>query len=578
MSGSLEQRFARLGYTLEYLPGGGRAFRRDLGESGYEIVTTGDEAVRDVPTKASDPALAVFYNADGSQDDAHLYTAGELLNLRSLQKKLRGRSVDGAIETINRYRASLWERPVTRESLRSQGMSDDDIVDFAEELRRTYRINPQRMPAMFGPNTCYRNPSSTQHAKSARLELERAQDGLATARRLRAEGSGALALRAALMAHSSAALAWGEATHAGLHELSYQAMDLEREAEREVKKCGGEVSPRSQTGPRATYAGFVGNPSRQPNAYLGDAVARAKYKKAREEWERGGRRGPPPRRPSGEERRLRVANPSEQEHFDSAVRYLYVAEDQYKRAEAYARRAGAAKNSIRDAQVAFDYAVKAVRHAYFASHEYDMIGEPERRDAASRIADRAFRVILHLARQYNVRVSQPYPNPPSHVHRGIGGDLLKQATYYLEVAEKAEEDQDMGKAWDAVRHAECDLRMAYTELSYAGGASGAELAKLESAYHAVRRQKDQLAGRRRQNPSDLTSAECEVGRRFLDFALANGTFDLDYTFWANEDKRAYKAVKRLIKSGHLKVVWQDGEQITAEPTSKGWGEFVLSCT
>jgi len=474
-------------------------------------------------------------------------------------------------------------------------------------------------------------------------------------------------------------------------------------------------------GPNSCYR----NPTRQPNAYLGDAVARAKYKKEREEWERSGRRGPPPRRPSGqeapvlrnptlcekvteqlalevqaemdgartvgsegnpsrisrtrgvktmrgpyedespwiqhpgtlgegfltsmskdereealdlcvaehgyrsclgkimvlerakkgprgkgkgvgakyakklkqsreylvdnfggpgsfgprrEERRLRAANPSAEKHYRSAMFRMQVAQEEYSRGKTYWIRAEKAEHPVRDAQIAFDHFVEAQRQAYFASDEFNMIGEPERRDAASRLGGRAFDKILHIARQYNVRISQPYPNPPSHVHRGVGGDLLTQASHYLAVAEDAEENGKMGEAWNAVRHAECDLRMAYTELAYAGGATPAELLKLEDAYKAVQGQKDRLVKKRRGNPRSFTNAECKVGRTYLELALANGTFDLDYTFWANENKAAYRAVQKLLKSGHLKLVWADSRQITAEPTSKGWGEFVLYCT
>jgi hypothetical protein len=58
-------------------------------------------------------------------------------------------------------------------------------------------------------------------------------------------------------------------------------------------------------------------------------------------------------------------------------------------------------------------------------------------------------------------------NPARHVHRESFKGYAASAVRHMQLAQEAVAARDKGRAWNMIRHAECDVRQAYTEASYA---------------------------------------------------------------------------------------------------------------
>lgn len=268
---------------------------------------------------------------------------------------------------------------------------------------------------------------------------------------------------------------------------------------------------------------------------------------------------------------LRRANPPPEQHLAHAESMLHSALSGLEQAQEKLSAAslGGGWEAKGLAQEAFDDAARAQRDAHVAAYEFEVVGEIDRRDAAHQVGRRAFETVLSVARAYDVYPDARTSNPPSHVHRGHGANLLSQAEHYADIAEKAEKAGDMGTAWDAIRHSECDIRMAYSEFAYAGGVARGDLAKLEDAYETVKAQKERLRkARGERNPKGKFSREeAEVLGTLRDFAEAEETLDVDYTFWTGEPEK--KAAESLVRQGYLVAVDRSDDQITVALTSKG---------
>jgi len=60
-------------------------------------------------------------------------------------------------------------------------------------------------------------------------------------------------------------------------------------------------------------------------------------------------------------------------------------------------------------------------------------------------------------------------NPAAHVHKQNFQGYAQSAVRHMQLAREATRARDKDRAWNMIRHAECDVRQAYTEATYAAG-------------------------------------------------------------------------------------------------------------
>ncbi len=73
--------------------------------------------------------------------------------------------------------------------------------------------------------------------------------------------------------------------------------------------------------------------------------------------------------------------------------------------------------------------------------------------------------------------AQAQANPSQSVHRAAFAEAVQRALYFLREAQTKRAQGDVHGAREAINHAECDLRVAYTEANY-GKRDDAELEKM----------------------------------------------------------------------------------------------------
>ena len=116
-------------------------------------------------------------------------------------------------------------------------------------------------------------------------------------------------------------------------------------------------------------------------------------------------------------------------------------------------------------------------------------------------------------------LTNPASNPARHVHRDNFAGYAKSAVTHMQLAREAVTAGDKGRAWNMIRHAECDVRQAYTEANYAHR-NDAELRRMSGRLVTVHREivSTMKELRRAQNPA--TSDHIYQLAQFLDTARA----------------------------------------------------------
>lgn len=230
----------------------------------------------------------------------HRGTLGEGF-LTTMSKSQREKALDHCVSEWG-YRSCLGkimalERARTGPRGRGKGVGvkyAGKLSSSRDYLRRTYggegSFGPRKKKAAAGRKAADRgrNPDAKTHAKNAVKFLEAGGQALAAAK----EKTEAAIKRGSGPAHEQACERGKAAlNHAylAMHELEYGMMT---QGERARVHQGAATLQRAAN----TLLDRLGCPwsERFGNPYMGDAVDLARYRKDRNAWERGGRRGPPP--------------------------------------------------------------------------------------------------------------------------------------------------------------------------------------------------------------------------------------------------------------------------------------------
>lgn len=177
-------------------------------------------------------------------------------------------------------------------------------------------------------------------------------------------------------------------------------------------------------------------------------------------------------------------------------------------------------------------------------------------------------------------LTNPARNPARHVHRDNFAGYAKSAVRHMQLAKEAVGAGDKTRAWNMIRHAECDVRQAYTEANYAHR-SDAELTRMSGRLVAVHREivatmKDL---RRAQNPA--TSDHIAQLAQFLETARhevlvaraheAQGQLREAATVAGQAETHAIFAVLQveyMLEHAGETVAWDDGDAIKIPSKAK----------